>query len=124
MFDVHQFFLRLDWMPAARALILNYTKLARFLAALRSAHSQKTPWIFDQNGIYLFLPEAPGPHHGNDVSEYVTVPLAAVTPEPGQVANVLGDEYLPQMAPIDEDLDDRQTAGVIEHVNRCKRIEP
>ena len=98
--------------------------MARFLTALRSAHSQKTPWIFDQNNIYLFLPEAPGPHHGNDVSEYMTVPLAAVAPEPGQVANVLGDEYLSQMAPIDEGPDDRQAAGVVGHVNRCKRIKP
>ena len=92
--------------------------------ALGSVHSQKTPRIFDQNGIDLFLPEVPGPHHGNDISEYMTVAFAAVASKPGQVANVLGDEYLSQMAPIDERPDDGQAAGIVGQVNRCKRIKP
>jgi hypothetical protein len=92
--------------------------------ALRSARSQKTPWIFDQNGIYFFLPEVPGPHHGNDIPQYMTIALAAVTSKPSQVANVLGDEYLSQMASIDERPDDGQAAGVVGQVKRCKRIKP
>jgi hypothetical protein len=93
-------------------------------AALSSAGNQKTPWIFDQNGIYFFLSEAPGPHHGNDISEHMTVALAAVASKPSQVTNVLGDEYLSQMAPVDERPDDGQAAGIVGQVNRCKRIKP
>src|SRR6185503_73681 len=106
--------------PAIRAVIRSRSigrMAVRSMRSLRSVDREQAARVVHQDGLDLALRETAPPHERHHVGEDVAVAVPAPADQARAVADVVGDEHLGEVAPLDQAADRTQADRVVRHVD-------